>query len=115
MFKQVLICSLGLLSYFANLSSQANTIELEHNQVKQLVKNGTILSLDDTLTIIHQYCSGKLIDAHLYQVNNSWRYDLQLKQPNGQIINLSLNAVNGQPVVQSPIPSECQQDEIVTR
>ncbi|MGL4476516.1 MAG: PepSY domain-containing protein [Shewanella sp.] len=99
------------------LSSQvfSQDTELHHYQAKQLVASGHILSLDDTLTLVSHYCDGKLIDAHLYQQQDKWRYDLQLKLNAGQLIDLSIDAKTGQPSSLTPLPSECQNHETVTR
>ncbi|MGL4613927.1 MAG: PepSY domain-containing protein [Shewanella sp.] len=94
---------------------QAGTIELEHYQAKALVNSGQILSLDSTLAVVNQYCQGELIDAHLYQEDHKWRYDLQLKVQPGQIVNLSIDATNGQPEHPTALPSECQKHETATR
>nr|WP_256260998.1 hypothetical protein [Shewanella sp. NIFS-20-20] len=99
--------------FSAQASSQDT--ELHHYQAKQLVANGHILSLNETLSIVSQYCSGKLIDAHLYQEQDKWRYDLQLKLNAGQLIDLSIDAKTGHPNSRSPLPSECRNHETVTR
>ena len=89
-------------------------IELEHYQAKALVTSGQILSLDASLAILNQYCQGQLIDAHLYQELQKWRYDLQIKIQRGQIINLSIDATTGH-ANPDTLPSECQAHETVTR
>ena len=91
------------------ITSLATTlVELEHNQAKELVSTGKILSLDVTLTKTESFCFGKLIDAHLYQDKGKWRYDLQIKAQRGQIIDLSLDASTGQPNPNKSLPSECR-------
>ncbi|MGL5361035.1 MAG: PepSY domain-containing protein [Shewanella sp.] len=105
--------SLFTLAYPAII--KAGTIELEHYQAKALVNSGQILSLDGTLAVVNQFCQGELIDAHLYQEESKWRYDLQLKVQRGQIVNLSIDATNGQPEHSIALPSECQKHETATR
>ncbi|MBW8183219.1 PepSY domain-containing protein [Shewanella nanhaiensis] len=101
----------GLLALAITLATTASAtplIELEHNQAKQLVSTGKILSLDVTLAKTQFFCFGKLIDAHLYQEEGKWRYDLQIKTQRGQIIDLSLDASTGQPNPYLSLPSECR-------
>lgn len=95
--------------------STAEQIELEHYQAKTLVRSGQILSLNGTLAIVNQFCQGELIDAHLYQEDHQWRYDLQLKVQRGHIIHLRIDATNGQPDLTIALPSECRKNETVTR
>lgn len=93
----------------------AGSIELEHYQAKALVNSGQILSLNGTLNMVNQFCQGELIDAHLYQEEHKWRYDLQIKVQRGQIVNLSINAINGQIEHPTALPNECRKHETATR
>ncbi|MCH1929485.1 hypothetical protein L9G16_04770 [Shewanella sp. A25] len=93
----------------------AEPIELEHYQAKALVSSGQILSLNGTLSVVNQYCEGELIDAHLYQDEENWRYDLQIKVQRGQTVNLSIDATNGQLEQSTALPSECRKHETATR
>lgn len=93
----------------------AEPIELEHYQAKALVNSGQILSLNGTLEVVNQFCQGELIDAHLYQEDHKWRYDLQIKVQRGQIVNLSIDATNGQLEHSTALPSECRKNETATR
>ncbi|MGL6124429.1 MAG: PepSY domain-containing protein [Shewanella sp.] len=109
----IYIFSLFTLAHPINM--HAAPIELEHYQVKELVNSGQILSLNGTLAVVDQFCQGELIDAHLYQEDHKWRYDLQIKVQRGQIVNLSIDATNGQAEHSIALPSECRKNETVTR
>ena len=99
---------LALVTLLPMATSASTLIELEHNQAKRLVTTGKILSLDVTLTKTNAFCFGKLIDAHLYQDEGKWRYDLQIKTQRGQIVDLSLDASTGQPNPYKSLPSACR-------
>lgn len=115
MNQAVFICFFSLLALMYPTINNAAPIELEHSQVKALVNSGQILSLNGTLSIANQFCQGELIDAHLYQEDHKWRYDLQIKLQRGQRVNLSIDTTNGQPVDSIALPSECPKHETVTR
>lgn len=109
------LCLFSLIMLTCPTISTAEPIELEHYQAKALVTSGQILSLNGTLAVVSQFCQGELIDAHLYQEDHKWRYDLQIKVQRGQIVNLSLDATNGHPDHSIALPSECQKNETATR
>lgn len=92
----------SLLSHVASAA-----IELEHNQAKQLVSEGKILSLDLTLSQVQAYCDGKLVDAHLFHDQGRWQYDLQIKSENGELISLDIDAATGQHQANKPLPDAC--------
>ncbi|WP_299574021.1 hypothetical protein [uncultured Shewanella sp.] len=95
--------------------SNAITNELQHDEVQRLVTSGSIRSLDYSLTLLAQYCHGELIDASLYQEDDKWRYDLQLKLKKGHVVHLNIDATNGMPESIDQLPSECRINETVTR
>ncbi|MCL1051410.1 hypothetical protein L2755_17505 [Shewanella abyssi] len=103
MYLSILLCLLKLPTLvFAN-----QKVEVQHNQVQQLVKSGQILSLDVTLASIQAICHGKLIDAHLYQLDEKWLYVVQIRPLGEQIVELTLNAGNGQLANPTKMPSSC--------
>ncbi len=115
MTRLFFICFFSLLAFQPWVRVAASTTELHHNQAVTLVASGQILSLTDTLAIVSHYCKGKLMDAHLYQEGNKWRYDLELKVHKGQLLKLSVDARSGKPVPGLPLPSECQPNETTAR
>ncbi|MPY25243.1 hypothetical protein FM037_03760 [Shewanella psychropiezotolerans] len=108
MTRALFIILFALATYTPVLAHGSTLVELEHYQAKHLVSAGKILSLDVTLSKIKYFCYGKLIDAHLYQEQGKWRYDLQIKAQRGQIIDLSLDASTGQPNPTKSLPSGCR-------
>ena len=90
-------------------------VEVDHDNVQQLVSNGDIRSLDDCLNWLAQYCDVQLVDAQLFQLNDTWRYDLQLKVRLGHVVNLQFDAQSGTLNSLTQLPSECTQHETVTR
>ncbi|MCL1093011.1 PepSY domain-containing protein [Shewanella kaireitica] len=102
-YLSVLICFLK----FSTLAFASQKIEVEHYQAQQLVKGGEILSLDVTLAGIQTLCHGKLIDAHLYQQNGHWRYELQIRTIASQLVDLTLDAKSGQLTHPTKLPSSC--------
>ena len=107
MIRALFIILFALATYAPVFAHSSHLIELEHYQAKHLVSAGKILSLDVTLSKIKYFCYGKLIDAHLYQEQGKWRYDLQIKAQRGQIIDLSLDASTGQPNPNKSLPTGC--------
>ncbi|PKG57714.1 hypothetical protein CXF83_19950 [Shewanella sp. Choline-02u-19] len=102
-YLSILVCLLKLpVLVFAN-----QKVEVQHYQAQLLVKSGQILSLDVTLVGIKAICHGKLIDAHLYQYDGNWLYEIQIRNPNGEIVDLILNARNGQLTNPAKMPSRC--------
>ncbi len=108
MTRALFISFLALATLMPMTGHTSALIELEHYEAKQLVSSGKILSLDVTLSKIKHFCYGKLIDAHLYREEGKWRYDLQIKAQRGQIIDLSLDASNGQPDPYKSLPNDCR-------
>ncbi|WP_144211188.1 PepSY domain-containing protein [Shewanella donghaensis] len=107
--------SISLLALTLSQQTYAITPELPHDEVQKLVTSGSIRSLDYSLTLLAQYCDGELIDASLYQEDDKWRYDLQLKLDKGHVIHLFLDATNGMPESIDQLPSECRINETATR
>ncbi|WP_258405276.1 PepSY domain-containing protein [Shewanella mesophila] len=110
--KPIYTVSALMLSLISVSSIQAlPLIELEHNQAKQLVSEGKIVSLDFALTHMERYCSGKLLDAHLYQTQGEWHYDLQIRSDSGEMISLSIDATTGKPQQYTQLPIACRIDK----
>ncbi|WP_394130399.1 hypothetical protein [Shewanella maritima] len=111
--------SSGLLLSLSTLIVSQSTIitplELEHDQAQKLVASGQIKSLDYSLNWINQFCNGQLVDARLYQSLDKLHYNLQLRVNENQLIDIKLNAVNGMLESMTQLPSECTQNETVTR
>jgi uncharacterized membrane protein YkoI len=102
-YLSILICLLKLPTLvFAN-----QKVEVKHYQAQQLVQSGQILSLDVTLTGVQAICHGKLLDAHLYQQSESLHYKLQIMTSTGKVVEINLDASNGQLINSAHLPSIC--------
>ncbi|MDR8522411.1 PepSY domain-containing protein [Shewanella fidelis] len=82
-------------------------VEVQHYEAQDLVNSGKILSLDVTLASIQAMCHGKLIDAHLYQEQADWRYEIQIRTNSGLLVELLLDARTGQLAQPTRLPSSC--------
>ena len=113
-----LFITIGLFSRSTlntHLVDPQQLFEVDHDHVQQLVSQGHIRSLDDSLNWLAQYCDVQLIDAQLFQQNNTWRYDLQLQLKQGHTVNLQFDAKSGTLNSLTQLPSECTQHETATR
>ncbi|MCK8047230.1 hypothetical protein MSG37_20280 [Shewanella sp. 1CM18E] len=87
-------------------------IEIQHYEAQSLVSSGKILSLDVTLTSIQAMCHGKLIDAHLYQDQGDWRYEIQIRTNSGLLVELLLDASTGQLAQPTRLPASCNAETL---
>ncbi|ABZ78145.1 conserved hypothetical protein [Shewanella halifaxensis HAW-EB4] len=87
-------------------------IEVQHYEAQTLVNSGQILSLDVTLNSIQAMCNGKLIDAHLYQHQGKWRYEVQIRTLKGQLVDLVLDASTGQLAKPAQLPASCNTEKL---
>ena len=87
-------------------------IEVQHYEAQALVNSGQILSLDVTLSSIQAMCNGKLIDAHLYQHQGNWRYEIQIRTDKDQLVELLLDASNGQLAQPVRLPASCSAEKL---
>ncbi|MCL1074687.1 PepSY domain-containing protein [Shewanella dokdonensis] len=108
------LCWAGLLPVIAHANVASLHLQADHNIAKELVRNGEILSLDTTLSKLQHFCYGQLVDAHLYQQDNKWRYDLLIRIDQDTLVRLDLNASTGEHDGQ-PLPEECHPYETAPR
>lgn len=87
-------------------------IEIQHYEAQNLVSSGQILSLDVTLSSIQAMCHGKLVDAHLYQDDGNWRYEVQIRTTKGQLVELLLDASTGQLAKPTRFPASCTPEKL---
>mgnify|MGYP000026069141 CR=1 FL=1 len=100
----------AMLQLPAALANQK--IEIQHYEAQTLVNSGQILSLDVTLTSIQAMCHGKLIDAHLYQDQGNWRYEIQIRTNKDQLVELLLDARTGQLAQPTRLPASCTPEKV---
>ncbi|MDF0535533.1 hypothetical protein KDN34_14065 [Shewanella yunxiaonensis] len=108
------LCWAGLMPVIAHANVANLHLQADHNIAKALVKSGEILSLDTTLSNIKPFCYGQLVDAHLYQRDGKWRYDLLIKNDQDTLLQLDLNASTSEHDGQ-PLPEECHPYETAPR
>ena len=108
---------IGLL--FAPLTALAHdhsqALEPDHELAKSLVASGQIRSLDKTLAGLHSYCDAELLDAHLYQSNDHWRYDLYIRLRQGIAFSVLVDASTGELLSPDQLPGDCSPDEAAAR
>ncbi|WP_417760776.1 PepSY domain-containing protein [Shewanella sp.] len=90
-------------------------LEPDHELAKALVASGEIRSLDQTLTELLHQCDAELLDAHLYQSDGQWRYDLYIKFRQGIVQSLLVDASNGALISPDKLPGDCLPDEATAR
>ena len=70
--------------------------ELSNSQIRSLVKQGKILSLDTILIKHRQRISGRLLDLEVESEHGQVIYELEFLQQNGDVVKLEINAANGE-------------------
>ncbi|MFQ6372579.1 PepSY domain-containing protein [Shewanella sp. YIC-542] len=114
MSRLIPLCWVALFPITAQANIANVPLQADHDIAKELVKTGEILSLDTTLSNLQHFCYGQLVDAHLYQKDGEWRYDLLLRTEEDTLLRLDLNAGTSQHDSQ-PLPEECRPYETTSR
>jgi len=70
--------------------------DIDYRQIRQLVKQGQILSLDNILQKNPQLKTGRLLDLEVEYEDGLIMYELEILQPNGDVIELKIDAANGE-------------------
>ena len=70
--------------------------ELSTGQIRNLVKQGEILSLESILKKHPQYLSGRLLDLEAEVEHGQIIYELEFLMPNGDVIELEIDAASGE-------------------
>ncbi|MBR9727704.1 PepSY domain-containing protein [Shewanella intestini] len=109
------IISFSILVASTNHLPESIEYDYEHDKAQQLVASGTIISLDKSLQWLGQFCYGQLIDVRLIKTEGTWLYAVEMQLVNGKEIDVRLNATNDMNNSISQLPSECIQNETVTR
>lgn len=110
----LLICLL-FAPHAALAHDHAHPLEPDHELAKSLVASGQIRSLDQTLAELHRYCDAELLDAHLYQSDNHWRYDLYIRLHQGIAFSVLVDASSGELLTPDKLPGDCSPDEAAAR
>ena len=70
--------------------------DFNYEQIRQLVKQGKILSLDSILQKYPQLMSGRLLDLEVEYEHGSILYELEFLQQNGDVIEFKIDAASGE-------------------
>ncbi len=70
--------------------------ELSTGQIRTLVKQGDILSLESILKKHPLYMSGRLLDLEAEVEHGQIIYELEFLMPNGDVIELEIDAASGE-------------------
>lgn len=70
--------------------------DINYEQIRQLVKQGKILSLDSILQKYPQLMSGRLLDLEVEFEHGMMMYELEFLQQNGDVIEFKIDAANGE-------------------
>lgn len=69
--------------------------DLTNRQIRNLVKQGEILSLDAILKKFPEDSSGRLLDLEVENEHGRIIYELEFLKHNGEVIELKIDAANG--------------------
>lgn len=69
--------------------------DLTTGQIRHLVKQGKILSLDAILKKHQQHISGRLLDLEVELEHGLIMYELEILRVNGDVVELKIDARNG--------------------
>ncbi len=70
--------------------------DLSPDQIRSMVKNGEILSLDSILSQYSEKKYGKLLDLEVKREHQKLIYELEFLRSDGRVIELEIDARNGQ-------------------
>ena len=70
--------------------------DFNYEQIRQLVKQGKILSLDSILQKYPQLMSGRLLDLEVEYEHGFILYELEFLQQNGDVIEFKIDAASGE-------------------
>ncbi|KFZ37502.1 hypothetical protein HR45_10870 [Shewanella mangrovi] len=110
-----LLTCVAFTNFSALAHDQAHPLEPDHELAKSLVASGIIRSLDQTLAELLRHCNAELLDAHLYQSDGEWRYDLYIRFRQGIVQSLIVNASDGTLISPDKLPGDCLPDEAAAR
>lgn len=70
--------------------------DVSSNQIRSMVKNGEILSLESILSQYSEKEYGKLLDLEVKREHQKMVYELEFLRSDGRVIELEIDARNGQ-------------------
>lgn len=82
----------GTISWTAH----ADDDNISLGQIRQMVANGEILPLEKIMSRYPEKAYGKLLDLEVKQEHGTLVYELEFLRSDGRVIELEINAQNGQ-------------------
>lgn len=70
--------------------------DVSSNQIRSMVKNGEILSLESILSQYSEKEYGKLLDLEVKREHQNMIYELEFLRSDGRVVELEIDARNGQ-------------------
>lgn len=67
----------------------------EHDDAREALKRGDILSYSAIKRIVESQVDGKVVGQKLRRTNRGWQYDLRVRPENGRVMVVVVNAKNG--------------------
>ena len=86
---------LALVAGTISLQVQAGS-ELDTDQIRSLVQQGEILSLESILNKHSQFMTGRLLDLEVESEHGQIIYELEFLMPNGDVVELEIDAATGE-------------------
>ena len=69
--------------------------DISQNEIRELVKQGQLLSLESIMSLYPEKQYGKLLDLEAEREHGSVIYELEFLRADGKIIELEIDASNG--------------------
>ena len=96
MFKSVLFLGVVTLG-FAHPSLASSAREMGQSELRQIARSGKTISLKTTLGSVSNTLHAKVVEARAFNANGVY-YRLVLKQPNGRLVSVIIDAQTGRQV-----------------
>ena len=87
---------LALVVGTINFGARADDDAISPHQIRQMVANGEILPLEKIMSRYPEKAYGKLLDLEVKQEHSTLVYELEFLRSDGRVIELEINAQNGQ-------------------
>jgi uncharacterized membrane protein YkoI len=86
---------LAVAGVAASLHLSAATYE-DYEHAREAVERGEILPLTEILERVEARHGGRMIEVEFESADSRWFYELELIQPDGRIIEVTVDAVTGE-------------------
>lgn len=87
---------LALVAGTINFGVRADDEDISPGQIRQMVENGEILSLAKIMSRYPEKTYGKLLDLEVEHEHGKLVYELEFLRADGRVIELEINAKDGQ-------------------